>query len=57
MRWRLEQSVTSTFLSVVEATNEALKPPANPHHIDGESYDSWPILQLQILFEQLVLSQ
>jgi hypothetical protein len=55
LRWRLKQSVTSTFLSVVKASNETLKPPEHPHHIDGELYDSWPILQLQILFEQLIL--
>jgi hypothetical protein len=30
--WRLEQSVTETFLDVVEASNESLKPPA--HHYD-----------------------
>lgn len=57
LRWRLEQSVTSTFLSVVlvQASNEALKPPEHLSHINGECYDAWPILQLQMLFEQLVL--
>lgn len=32
-----------------------MKPPKHPTHIDGETYDPWPILQPQILFEQLVL--
>ncbi|KAL7502962.1 hypothetical protein ACHAXN_001911, partial [Cyclotella atomus] len=55
IRWRLEQHVSETFLSVIEATNEALKPPEYPTRLNKKDFDPWPILQLQILFEQLVL--
>jgi hypothetical protein len=48
-------SVTETFPNVVEATNESLKPPAYPTRLNKTDFDPWPILQLQILFKQLVL--
>ena len=44
IRWRLEQSVSETFLSVIEATNEALKPPEYPTRLNKPDFDPWPIL-------------
>jgi hypothetical protein len=55
IRWRLEQHISATFLSLVEISNEALKPATHPAFRDRQAFDPWPILQLQILFEQLVL--
>lgn len=55
IRWRLEQHVNETFLSVVEINNEALKPATHPSFRNRRAFDPWPLLQLQILFEQLVL--
>lgn len=56
IRWRLEQHVSETFLSVVELNNEALKPADHHPYRNRKEYDPWPLLQLQILFEQLVLA-
>jgi hypothetical protein len=39
----------------VEISNEALKPATHPAFRDRQGFDPWPILELQILFEQLVL--
>jgi hypothetical protein len=47
--------VNATFLSLVELSNEALKPATHPAFRNRQAFDPWPILQLQILFEQLVL--
>ena len=56
IRWRLEQHVSETFLSVVELNNEALKPADHHPYRNRKEYDPWPLLQLQILFEQLILA-
>jgi hypothetical protein len=40
---------------VVEISNEALKPTTHPAFRNRQAFDRWPVLQLQILFEQLVL--
>jgi hypothetical protein len=55
IQWPLEQQISETFLSIVEITNKALKPATHPAFRDRQAFDSWPILQLQILFEQLLL--
>jgi hypothetical protein len=55
IRWRLEQHVSETFLKVVELNNEALKPIQHHSSHQHNNFDPWPLLQLQILFEQLVL--
>jgi len=55
IKWRLEQSITDTFTSIIELNNEALKPADNSDHHTRQCFDPWPLLQLQILFEQLVL--
>jgi hypothetical protein len=39
----------------VQLNNEALKQTHNPSSRNRNAYDPWPLLQLQILFEQLVL--
>jgi hypothetical protein len=55
IRWRLEQHVSETFLKVVELNNEALKPTQHNPSRQQRNFDPWPLLQLQILFEQLIL--
>ena len=54
IKWRLENVISDTFMATINASNEALKPldnsiPRRP------GFDSWEVVQLQILFEQLVL--
>ena len=46
IRFRLEASVCETFASVIEACNEALKPPSNPKFKRKDDYDPWQVLQL-----------
>jgi hypothetical protein len=47
--------ISETFLKVVELNNEALKPIQRHSSHQHNNFDTWPLLQLQILFEQLVL--
>jgi hypothetical protein len=55
IKFRLEQSVCSTFLKCIDTANESLK--TVPHHstVNKSSFEPWSIVQLPILFEQLVL--
>jgi hypothetical protein len=55
IKFRLEQSVCNTFLKCIDAANKSLK--TVPHHstVNKSSFEPWPIVQLPILFEQLVL--
>ena len=55
IKFRLEQSVCNVFLSTIEAANEALKSVPYHNSINKQHFDSWPIILLPILFEQLVL--
>jgi len=55
IKWRLEQNITETFTNIIELNNEALKEPDNNQHCTRQQFDPWPLLQLQILFEQIVL--
>jgi hypothetical protein len=55
IKWRLEQSITETFTNIIELNNEALKQPEEVQHCTQQHFDPWPLIQLQILFEQLVL--
>jgi hypothetical protein len=55
IRWWLEQHVSESILKVVELNNEALKPIQHHSSHQHNNFDPWPLLQLQILFEQLVL--
>ena len=55
IRYRLEQHLVDTFLDVVELNSEGLKSPDKESLFRKKDYDPWPLLQLQILFEQLVL--
>jgi hypothetical protein len=56
IRWRLEQHVRETFLSVVQLNNEAMKPAQYLPYRQHSDFDPWSLFQLQILFEQLVLA-
>eukprot|EP00956_Cyclotella_meneghiniana_P012275 scaffold17443_cov38-Cyclotella_meneghiniana.AAC.6 len=55
IKYRLEQTICTTFLTTVHLSNEALKPHQNDKFAKKRDFDPWPILLLQILFERLVL--